>query len=157
MDFITGKEKHYDACAEIFRNTELMNRYSEGEDKEKVIRDSLYYHLTDGSTILAEDEEGRIVGVLMFCNDGMFGSLPYIAELGVREELRGTGIGTALLREFTERCRNNGKQLCFICVSSFNQRAKVLYEREGFRELTLIKSFLKDGIDEYLMMKDLKR
>lgn len=156
MRFIPGKIEDYDVCADIYRNTMLMERYSEGEDREEVLKDALIKSLVEDKTILAVDDSGRVAGFLMYSYKGMYGSLPYIAELGVDEALRGKGIGTALLREFIRRCVEKDAPVCFISVSSFNPGAKALYEKEGFRELTVIKDFLKEGIDECLMMKRLK-
>jgi ribosomal protein S18 acetylase RimI-like enzyme len=41
----------------------------------------------------------------------------------------------------------------FLCVSSFNDAARRLYERLGYAAVGRLPNFLVDGHDEILMMK----
>ena len=57
----------------------------------------------------------------------------FISQLGVAEEFRGYGIGTALIRHFIERARALGLRKCVLDVAMTNSKAQALYERLGFR------------------------
>jgi len=56
-----------------------------------------------------------------------------IAHLGVREDMRGRGIGTALLTNQIEMARSKGFRRCILDVAVTNPRPQALYERLGFR------------------------
>jgi ribosomal protein S18 acetylase RimI-like enzyme len=57
----------------------------------------------------------------------------FISQLGVQEELRGRGIGTALLQHQITLARKMGLRRCVLDVAITNSRAQALYERLGFR------------------------
>jgi len=57
----------------------------------------------------------------------------FIQKLGVSEDMRGRGIGTALLSRQINIARVNGFRRCVLDVAVTNQRAQLLYERLGFR------------------------
>lgn len=57
----------------------------------------------------------------------------FIQKMGVSPEVRGAGIGTALLTEAIARARTAGRRRCVLDVAVTNPRAQQLYERLGFR------------------------
>jgi len=56
----------------------------------------------------------------------------YLAHLGVREDVRGYGIGQALIERLLDEGRHNGFERAALDVSIINPRAQILYERLGF-------------------------
>ena len=68
--------------------------------------------------------------------------------------LPGRGVGAALL-EHVERAYRGRSRHLFLCVSSFNPRARRFYERHGFAAVGTLKAFLIDEADEILMHKRL--
>lgn len=62
--------------------------------------------------------------------------IPEVA-IGVREDLRGSGLGTALLRALVERARGAGIERLSLSVDASNS-ARALYAREGFREVGIV-------------------
>jgi len=85
---------------------------------------------------------------------GLAGS-PYIASIAVDAAQRGHGIGTALLA-YAER-QFPATRYIFLCVSSFNARARRLYERLGYAAIGELKDYDMDGASEILMAKRLAR
>ena len=83
---------------------------------------------------------------------GVAGS-PYVASVAVAETERGRGVGTALL-DATE-ARYPKARYVFLCVSSFNTRARELYERHGYRLVGELPDYVVDGYSELLMGKRL--
>ncbi|WP_164851409.1 GNAT family N-acetyltransferase [Larkinella soli] len=57
----------------------------------------------------------------------------YLSQVGVRPDLRGRGVGSALLKNQMARARSAGFRRCALDVAATNPRAEALYERLGFR------------------------
>lgn len=57
----------------------------------------------------------------------------YISQVGVKEEFRGRGVGTALVRHLIGLARQKGRRKCALDVAVTNPEAQRLYERLGFR------------------------
>ena len=81
---------------------------------------------------------------------------PYIVSLAVREDLRGTGVGSRML-EFAEDFFRGESRHIFMCVSSFNGRARQLYERLGFETVGEFKNYIVEGESEFLLWKRLRK
>ena len=80
---------------------------------------------------------------------------PYIASLAVSAQERGKGIGTQLL-QFAEDLYRLESDHMFMCVSSFNTRAKALYDRLGYTVIGELKDYAMKGAFEYLLYKRLR-
>jgi ribosomal protein S18 acetylase RimI-like enzyme len=100
-------------------------------------------------------EGGAPVGFVVLRPRGVAGS-PYLASIAVDPGARGKGVGSALLAFVEERFRPAYRHL-FLCVSSFNDGARRLYEREGFRKVGEFRDYVIDGASEILMHKRLDR
>lgn len=92
-------------------------------------------------------------GIIILDPRGLAGS-PYIKSIAVYPEFRGQGIGTILL-SFAEGLFRSSSRHLFICVSSFNQRARKLYETCGYEIVGEFKDYIIDGASEILMHKRL--
>jgi ribosomal protein S18 acetylase RimI-like enzyme len=68
------------------------------------------------------------------------------------EEARGQGLGSELLGVVEERVFRDFKNF-FLCVSSFNPRARALYGRLGFEPVGVRREYIVAGHDELLMRK----
>jgi ribosomal-protein-alanine N-acetyltransferase len=76
----------------------------------------------------------------------------YIQSIAVHERWRGRGLGTALIA-FAERRILRDQPNVFICVSSFNARARRLYERLGYEVVGELKDLVVRGHSEFLLRK----
>lgn len=94
-------------------------------------------------------------GFLLLQRHGVAGS-PYIASIAVAPDQRSTGIGSRLLQFAEDLFRNESKHI-FLCVSSFNARARVLYERHGYSAVSELKDYVIEGASEILMHKRLRK
>ena len=97
---------------------------------------------------------GQRCGFILLHPLGLAGS-PYVAAIAVSGEFRGQSIGSALLRR-AELLFPNSRHL-FLCVSSFNTRARSLYERRGYRQVGELPDYVVQGASEILMHKSLER
>jgi ribosomal protein S18 acetylase RimI-like enzyme len=85
----------------------------------------------------------------------MRGALPgYIGVVAVAEEARGSGVGSALL-DFAEGLIFERSPNVFLSVSSFNERARALYERRGYALVGPMRDYFVRGHDELLMRKSI--
>lgn len=57
----------------------------------------------------------------------------YLANLGIVPELRGNGIGSALLKAQVQKAKENGYDTVTLDVADDNPRAEALYRRLGFQ------------------------
>lgn len=78
----------------------------------------------------------------------------YIQVIAVSPQARGRGIGTQLL-DHVEAIIFQKSPNAFICVSSFNHRARKLYESRGYQLLGTLDNYLENGFSEHLLRKTL--
>lgn len=107
-----------------------------------------------GYLLLVARRDGRPCGFVLLHPYGVAGS-PYIASIATAPEARGQGVGTALLAH-AEGCFPEARHM-FLCVSSFNARARRLYQRHGYRAVGELKDHVVQGQSEILMHKRLER
>ncbi len=93
---------------------------------------------------------GRLAGFLLLNLQGTFAG--YIQTVGMATEFRGQGYGKRLIA-FAEQRILRDHQNVFLCVSSFNQTARRLYARLGYREVGELTDFLVAGHSEFLLRK----
>lgn len=103
--------------------------------------------------VLVARRGGEPLGFVRVHPRGVAGS-PYVASIAVAPDARGLGVGTALLDAAVARFSPPARWL-FLCVSSFNGRARALYERYGFRVVGDLPDYVVDGASETLMVKRL--
>ncbi|OFY62917.1 MAG: hypothetical protein A2Y71_04895 [Bacteroidetes bacterium RBG_13_42_15] len=95
--------------------------------------------------------ENKPSGIILIDLRGVAGS-PYIKSIAVWPDYRGSGIGSALL-SFAEDLFRGKARFIFICVSSFNHRARKLYEKYGFQAVGEFRDYIIEGASEILMQK----
>ncbi len=93
-----------------------------------------------------------LVGVLVLEMKGAF--VGYIQTVFVAPEFRDQGIGTRLVHFAEQRILRDVPNV-FLCVSSFNPRARRLYERLGYRVVGELSDYLIYGQSEILLRKSL--
>jgi ribosomal-protein-alanine N-acetyltransferase len=97
-------------------------------------------------------DEDRFLGFMILNMKGAFAG--YIQTVVVALDTRGSGIGTHLVRFAEERIFAETPNV-FLCVSSFNPRARALYERLGYEVIGDLKDYLVKGHSETLMRKSI--
>lgn len=92
----------------------------------------------------------QILGFILLVMRGAFTG--YIRSICVDAQARGRGVGSRLV-EFAEQRIFRETPNVFLCVSSFNPRARALYERLGYELIGELKNYIVDGASELLMRK----
>jgi len=95
-------------------------------------------------------DAGQLLGFIIVNMRGAF--VGYIQIVCVDDHARGRGVGTRLI-DFAEQRIFRDAPNVFLCVSSFNDRARALYERLGYEKVGELKNYLIDGASEFLMRK----
>jgi [ribosomal protein S18]-alanine N-acetyltransferase len=93
-------------------------------------------------------------GLALVREQGLAGA-PYLVSIAVADAFRGQGIGARILA-FVEGLYRSRFRHLFLCVSSFNTRARTFYERSGYVAVGLLPDFIIEGADEVLMVKRLQ-
>ena len=133
-----------DCCAQMMANSEPWITLKRGyEDSLKLIKSP------DRDVFIARID-GQCAGCIIICMIGAFRG--YIQTIVVAEQWRNKGIGRCLL-EFAEGYVFKKEPNLFICVSSFNERAKQLYLRMGFEVVGELHDYIIQGFSEILMRK----
>jgi ribosomal protein S18 acetylase RimI-like enzyme len=91
-----------------------------------------------------------IIGFVILQICGAFSG--YIQTICIREDYRGKGFGTILLKFCEERILKFSPNV-FICVSSFNEGAIKLYYKFGYKLVGELDNFVKEGFTELLLRK----
>ena len=103
----------------------------------------------DRETYVAVDDSG-VTGFIVVNMRGAF--IGYIQTVAVRADRRGSGLGRRLIAFAEERIFRDTPNV-FLCVSSFNHRARALYEQLGYETVGELKDYIVRGHSEWLMRK----
>ena len=98
-------------------------------------------------------QNNKPCGVIIIHPRGVAGS-PYIKTIAVSNEYRSQGIGASLMN-FAETSFRDTSRYIFLCVSSFNDKARLFYQRLGYTMVGELKDYIIDGASEILMSKRL--
>lgn len=94
--------------------------------------------------------DGSTAGFVILQMAGTFRG--YIQTLFIAPDFQGKGLGHQLV-DFCEAHIGRISPNIFICVSSFNEGARKLYEARGFELVGVLKNFIRNGFDELLYRK----
>ena len=104
-----------------------------------------------GETYVAR-QDGAVRGFIIVVMRGAF--VGYIRSICVAADARGSGVGSGLMAFAEERVFRELKNV-FLCVSSFNPRARALYERLGYEAVGELKDYVIGGASEIIMRKSI--
>jgi len=136
-------------CEQAISSSVLGEKYfsAPGSARNAVLEglehDNLYVAMADGVC----------AGFFYVIPKGAFHSFPYLHLIAVRESFRRKGVGKVLL-DYAENIAFAASDKIFLVVADFNPDAKRFYERNGYRQVGEIPSLYRQGIAEYLMMKE---
>ncbi|MBS2033781.1 GNAT family N-acetyltransferase [bacterium] len=98
---------------------------------------------------VARDSDGP-TGFILWTTSGLLNG--YIRTIAVSPAHQGRGLGQALIAHAEANILAQSPNV-FLCVSSFNPRARALYERLGYKQVGRLENLLIPGHDEVLLRK----
>lgn len=97
---------------------------------------------------------GHLAGIITIQHPFLHG--PYLQLLAILPEFQGHHLGFSLLQWMEAEARRIQSRQLWVCVSTFNTRARAFYERFGFAPVTVLEKLLTDTTDELFMRKRLQ-
>ena len=101
--------------------------------------------------VLAGDE---LAGIVTIQNPFLHG--PYLQLLAILPGFQGRNLGFHILQWMEAEARREEARQLWLCVSTFNSRARAFYERFGFEAVTVLEKLASDSSDEIFMRKRLR-
>lgn len=136
-------------CLECLKDSLLADNYFQDTGK---VANGIMNAIEKSEVYVASNEE-EIIGVMRIDYNGMFGEFPILRLISVERTHRSKRIGSLML-EYFEKAGFSKSTKIFLCVSDFNTRAKLFYLKKGFIEIGKIQNLYKEGITEFILMKE---
>lgn len=95
----------------------------------------------------------------VFVTDGGFGAAMVnydsadLLDIAVLENMRGQGIGSALMQFLLDECKRRGVKEIFLEVRTTNEGAIALYTKFGFEQISVRKNYYSSPICDGLVMR----
>ena len=108
------------------------------------------FFLRDDTLFLVAEEDEKIkgyIGIVCVPEDGD------ITNVSVAPEAQGAGIGSMLVEELIKRAAERGVTNIFLEVRASNASAIHLYEKYGFRQISVRKGYYTKPLEDALVMK----
>jgi ribosomal protein S18 acetylase RimI-like enzyme len=115
----------------------------------------LFFLHFEGTSFVAEDEEGDLAGFLVGFLSQTNPDEAYIHFVGVAPERRGEGLGRALYERFFDEVRAQGRSLVRCVTSPGNESSVAFHEALGFEVDRLAEDYDGPGEDRVLLVKRL--
>lgn len=149
INIIKAEDRHLLDCIIALQKSDLGRVYFPDENKA---HNAINEGISKGEICIAINEENVVLGFIWVIQKGAFHSYPYLHIIAVKEEYRGLGIGKRFIK-YIEEVSESSK--LFLVVGDFNPRAKKFYLDYGFKEVGCIPDLYKNGVNEYLMVKEI--
>ena len=115
----------------------------------------LFFIHFEGTSFVAEDEDGDLLGFVCGFLSQTSGEEAYIHFVGVTPEDRGAGLGRALYERFFEEARQNGRTVVRCVTSPLNRESLSFHEAMGFEVERVVPDYDGPGEDRALLVKQL--
>lgn len=120
--------------------------YEEYSRRHRWLVERLYASNLENKIFFAVDEEGRLLGaawVGLKLDTVDYVTIGYLYDLEVVEQVRGCGVGTALLEAVEDYCRSRGAARLALSTPISNATALRWYLKRGFR---VARVYLEKGL-----------
>jgi ribosomal protein S18 acetylase RimI-like enzyme len=143
-----GNDDEAEACAQLMATSEpWVTLRRDYETSLEILRDP-----SREVYVAVRVDAADVVGFVIVNMRGAF--VGYLQTVAVREDWRGRGLGTRLIA-FAERRIFRDAPNVFMCVSSFNERARALYDRLGYEVIGEMRDYVVRGHSEWLLRKSI--
>jgi len=115
----------------------------------------LFFIHFEGTSFVAEDTSGELLGFVCGFLSQTADDEAYIHFIGVTPEDRGDGLGRALYERFFEAARASGRTSVRCVTSPVNQGSLAFHEAMGFQVERVVEDYDGPGEDRVLLVKQL--
>ena len=129
-----------------------VNVWWSGRDMAPILPKLFFVHF-EGTSFVAEDEEGDLVGFLCGFLSQTSDDEAYIHFVGVTPDKRGEGLGRALYERFFDEARSHGRSVVRCVTSPGNKDSVGFHEALGFDVERVIEDYDGPGEDRVLLVK----
>lgn len=105
--------------------------------------------IRDDTLFLVAAEEDRILG---YCGIVMAQEEGDITNVSVAKNVQNMGIGQRLMEELLIRTKEKGIQKIFLEVRESNQQAIHVYEKIGFKQISIRKNYYESPVENGFVM-----
>jgi ribosomal protein S18 acetylase RimI-like enzyme len=131
-----------------------VNAWWQGREMAPVLPQLFFVHF-EGTSFVAEDDEGRLVGFLVGFLSQTDETDAYVHFVGVTPERRGSGLGRELYERFFTAAREAGRTTVRCVTSPENEDSVAFHEALGFEVDRVAADYDGPGEDRVLLVKRL--
>lgn len=131
-----------------------VNVWWDGRQMAPVLPRLFFLHF-EGTSFVAEDETGDLVGFVCGFLSQTDPSEAYIHFVGVSPDRRGEGIGRRLYERFFEEVREAGRAVVRCVTSPANEGSVAFHEALGFEVDRVVADYDGPGEDRALLVRAL--
>jgi ribosomal protein S18 acetylase RimI-like enzyme len=115
----------------------------------------LFFLHFEGTSFVAEDEEGDLTGFVCGFLSQTNSDEAYIHFVGISPDHRGKGLGRTLYERFFDEVRAQGRSVVRCVTSPVNERSVAFHEALGFEVERVAEDYDGPGEDRILLVKRL--
>jgi ribosomal protein S18 acetylase RimI-like enzyme len=115
----------------------------------------LFFLHFEGTSFVAEDEAGDLVGFVCGFLSQTDTAEAYIHFVGVSPDHRGEGVGRALYERFFDEVREEGRSVVRCVTSPANEGSVAFHEALGFEVDRVVPDYDGPGEDRVLLVRTL--
>jgi len=115
----------------------------------------LFFLHFEGTSFVAEDDDGELVGFVCGFLSQTDPEEAYIHFVGASPALRGAGVGRTLYERFFAEARDHGRSLVRCVTSPVNEVSVAFHEALGFEVDRVAEDYDGPGEDRVLLLKRL--
>jgi ribosomal protein S18 acetylase RimI-like enzyme len=131
-----------------------INVWWGGRDMAPMLPKLFFLHF-EGTSFVAEDEDGDLVGFVCGFLSQTNDDEAYIHFVGVTPDKRGEGVGRRLYERFLTEVRANGRTVVRCVTSPVNRASVEFHQALGFEVDRVVPDYDGPGEDRVLLVKRL--
>ena len=131
-----------------------INVWWGGRDMAPMLPKLFFLHF-EGTSFVAEDEDGDLVGFVCGFLSQTKDDEAYIHFVGVTPDKRGEGLGRTLYERFLTEVRANGRTVVRCVTSPVNRASVEFHQALGFEVERVVPDYDGPGEDRVLLVKRL--
>ncbi len=146
METIIRPLKKEDVETVVALESELICAVSKENVFQTIGSDRLFYF------VLEEKNSNEILGFLQ-CS--VLAPEAELFEIAINQNFQGKGLANKLMIFFFDFAKSHGCDTIFLEVSNINMKAKQLYQKHGFCEISRRKNYYGENQDAIIMKKSI--